>query len=120
MIDLAAFQADYHNLEMRTADVAKRWRVAEGSLAEFAQKHGLKTRKEMGIRAAFSWQKPKGLGSGGCAPCCPYWEACRKHMGREAVPCEVMSYLDEDPALVDLEPDYRGGAPVSIGLYFLE
>jgi hypothetical protein len=41
-------------------------------------------------------------------------------MGREAPLCEVMSYLDENPALVDGEPVYSGGVALGTRLYFLE
>jgi hypothetical protein len=41
-------------------------------------------------------------------------------MGREAPLCEVRSYLDENPALLDTEPSYGGGVVLGVRLYFLE
>jgi hypothetical protein len=63
LINLAAFKADYHNPDLRAADVAQRHHLAEGSLAGFAKDHGLKTRKELGIKARAK-REPKGEGLG--------------------------------------------------------
>ena len=88
------FESWYHNPDIPTYEVVCRLNIESQYLTKVARHLGLKTRRELGIKANVNNGYKNIFGSNGCNPHCKKWQHCND-VQPVIMPCEVFCYLDE-------------------------